>query len=220
MSRELRKFMRERGFFESESMSQRRKDVVKTITKVNRSHRALLRRHRQKNEIRLQVCEDWIREILLAEPMHAAKDPCEQFQFCVCVLPSPLCIFVTFCACMAPTASTRICPTPTSTPLSCKSLRACIFFHLLPFNFGSCSASRFIERDAHFPELFKRFEAMQREHPARIESLKFITSAKVNIISRMHAHLRRPTNLSHHFRAFFDVFAGAHHISLPRRHRH
>ena len=34
MGRDLRKFMRERGFFESESMSLRRKDVVKTITKV------------------------------------------------------------------------------------------------------------------------------------------------------------------------------------------
>jgi hypothetical protein len=43
--------------------------------------------------------------------------------------------------------------------------------------------SRFIDRDTHFPELFKRFEAMQREHPDRLESLKFITAARVSIRS-------------------------------------
>ena len=40
--------------------------------------------------------------------------------------------------------------------------------------------SRFIEREAHFPELFKRFETMQREQPGRLENLKFITSARVS----------------------------------------
>jgi hypothetical protein len=34
MSQSLCKFMRERGFFETEAMSTRRKEVVKTITKV------------------------------------------------------------------------------------------------------------------------------------------------------------------------------------------
>ena len=52
--------------------------------------------------------------------------------------------------------------------------------------------SRFIEREAHFPELFKRFETMQREQPGRLENLKFITSAKVSS-----CHLYQP--LSKHY---------------------
>jgi hypothetical protein len=82
LSASLRKAMRERGFFETEAMSTRRKEVVKTITKVpcSKSPQSMLLLSDSNNSPFQQVCEDWIREILLAEPMHASKDPCEQFQ--------------------------------------------------------------------------------------------------------------------------------------------
>jgi hypothetical protein len=101
----------------------------------------------------------------------------------------------------------------------------------------ACSVSRFIDRDTHFPELFKHFEAMQRTHPDRLESLKFITAARVST----HLHKRStpppsicifrlcvnlfffvtampPLSYSPSRHLVMAVSAGAHYIFLPRRH--
>ena len=104
LSASLRKAMRERGFFETEAMGTRRKEVVKTITKV--------------------PCSNLTQSmLLLSDPNHFnryARIGSERSFWPSPCTPRKILASSFSCASMAPTVLTRTCPTLISTPLSCE----------------------------------------------------------------------------------------------------
>lgn len=124
LSASLRRAMRERGFFETEAMGARRKEVVKTITKVPCSNLP-------QSMLLLSDSNHFNRYARIGSERSFWPSPCT---------PRKILASSSSCASMAPTALMRTCPTLISTPLSCE-------FPLPPsIAFCRCSPSRAVCR--------------------------------------------------------------------------